>query len=52
MLNTSMEALSRLSPVFRKGGTVTAGNSSSMNDGAAALLLMTPEKAKELGLKL
>jgi acetyl-CoA acetyltransferase family protein len=51
VLNTSMEALSRLPPVFRKGGTVTAGNSSGINDGAAALLLMTPEKAKELGLK-
>jgi acetyl-CoA acetyltransferase family protein len=39
--DTSLEALSRLSPVFKEGGTVTAGNSSPMNDGAAALLLAT-----------
>lgn len=49
--DTSMEALGRLRPAFRKGGTVTAGNSSGLNDGAAALLLMTPEKAEFLGLK-
>lgn len=46
-----MEALGRLRPAFRKNGTVTAGNSSGLNDGAAALLLMTPEKAEFLGLK-
>jgi 3-oxoadipyl-CoA thiolase len=49
--DTSMEALARLRPAFRKDGTVTAGNSSGLNDGAAAVLLMSAEKAKELGLK-
>jgi 3-oxoadipyl-CoA thiolase len=49
--DTSLEALSRLRPAFRKGGTVTAGNSSGLNDGAAALLLMSAEKAEELNLK-
>ncbi|MGB8213626.1 MAG: acetyl-CoA C-acyltransferase [Anaerolineales bacterium] len=50
--DTSLEALAKLKPAFRKeGGTVTAGNSSGLNDGAAALLLMSEEKAKELGLK-
>ena len=50
--DTSMESLGRLKPAFRKeGGTVTAGNSSGLNDGAAAVLLMSEEKAKELGLK-
>ena len=48
---TSMEILGKLSPAFRKGGTVTAGNSSGINDGAAALLLMSERKARELGLK-
>ncbi len=49
--DTSMEALGRLRPAFRKDGTVTAGNSSGLNDGAAAVLLMSAEKAAELGLK-
>ena len=49
--DTSLEALARLKPAFRKNGTVTAGNSSGLNDGAAALLLMSAEKARELGLK-
>lgn len=49
--DTSLEALARLRPAFRKNGTVTAGNSSGLNDGAAALLLMNAEKAKELDLK-
>jgi 3-oxoadipyl-CoA thiolase len=49
--DTTIESLSRLRPAFREGGTVTAGNSSGLNDGAAALLLMSEEKAKELGLK-
>jgi acetyl-CoA acetyltransferase family protein len=49
--DTSMEALARLRPAFREGGTVTAGNSSGLNDGAAAVLLMSGEKAKKLGLK-
>jgi 3-oxoadipyl-CoA thiolase len=48
--DTTVESLARLKPAFRKeGGTVTAGNSSGMNDGAAALLLMSAEKARELG---
>ncbi len=50
-LDTSMEKLGKLRPAFRKGGTVTAGNSSGINDGAAAVLLMSREKAEELGLK-
>lgn len=49
--DTTIETLSRLKPVFRQGGTVTAGNSSGMNDGAAALLVMSEEKAASLGLK-
>ncbi|MBG9443252.1 MULTISPECIES: thiolase family protein [Bacillaceae] len=47
----SAEKLSSLKPVFRKGGTVTAGNSSSLNDGGAALVLMPEELALERGLK-
>ncbi len=50
VLDTSLEELARLSPAFRKDGTVTAGNSSGVNDGAAALLLMSAEKARELKL--
>lgn len=50
--DTSMESLAKLKPAFAKeGGTVTAGNSSGLNDGAAALLVMSEEKAKELNLK-
>src|SRR5512133_477758 len=50
--DTTLESLARLRPAFKKdGGTVTAGNSSGLNDGAAAVLLMSAEKAKELGLK-
>ncbi len=49
--DTSLEALARLKPVFREGGSVTAGNSSGVNDGAAALLVMSAEKAAQLGLK-
>jgi 3-oxoadipyl-CoA thiolase len=49
--DTSMETLSRLKPAFRAGGTVTAGNSSGMNDGAAALLVASAERAQQLGLK-
>ena len=48
--NTSMEALGRLRPVFRKGGTVTAGNSSPMNDGAAALILATEQGLDKAGM--
>ncbi len=51
VLDTSVEQLARLRPAFREGGTVTAGNSSGINDGAAALLLMSADKASELGLK-
>ncbi len=51
VLDTNIEQLGKLRPAFRKGGTVTAGNSSGINDGAAALLLMSREKADELGLK-
>jgi len=50
-LATDMEKLGRLRPAFRRSGTVTAGNSSGLNDGSAALLLMSEEKADELGLK-
>ena len=49
--DTSMEKLAKLKPAFRKGGTVTAGNSSGINDGASALLLMKQERAEGLGLK-
>ncbi|CAK7001976.1 acetyl-CoA C-acetyltransferase [Pseudomonas sp. S 311-6] len=48
--DTSLETLARLRPAFKKDGTVTAGNASTLNDGAAALLLASAEKAKELGL--
>lgn len=51
LLDTTIEKLSSLKPAFQKNGTVTAGNSSGINDGAAALLLMSKEKADELGLK-
>jgi len=51
VLDTSIEQLARLKPAFRQGGTVTAGNSSGINDGAAALLLTSADKARELGLK-
>jgi 3-oxoadipyl-CoA thiolase len=47
--DTSLEQLARLRPVFREGGTVTAGNSSSLNDGAACLVLATSGRAKALG---
>ncbi len=49
--DTSMEALARLRPAFKEGGTVTAGNSSQMSDGAAAVVVMSRKKADELGLK-
>jgi 3-oxoadipyl-CoA thiolase len=47
--DTSIEKLARLKPAFRAGGTVTAGNSSSLNDGAACLVLATEERAQALG---
>ena len=49
--DTSLESLARLRPAFRKDGSVTAGNSSGLNDGAAAVLLMSAEKAAQLGLR-
>jgi acetyl-CoA acyltransferase len=49
--DTSVEKLAKLKPVFRKDGTVTAGNASPLTDGAAATLLMSEEKARALGLK-
>jgi acetyl-CoA C-acetyltransferase/3-oxo-5,6-didehydrosuberyl-CoA/3-oxoadipyl-CoA thiolase len=49
--DTSLEKLAALQPSFKKGGTVTAGNSSPLSDGAAALLLTTPQKAEQLKLK-
>jgi 3-oxoadipyl-CoA thiolase len=49
--DTTLESLGKLRPAFRKDGTVTAGNSSGLNDGAAALLLTSAEKAARLGLK-
>lgn len=48
--DTSLEKLATLEPAFIKGGTVTAGNSSPLNDGAAAAVLMSLEKARELGI--
>ncbi len=48
--DTSLERLSTLRPVFKRDGTVTAGNASSINDGAAAVVLMSERKAAELGL--
>jgi len=48
---TSVELLSKLPPVFKENGTVTAGNASGITDGAAALVVMSAEKAKELSLK-
>ena len=47
---TTTESLSRLKPAFKKEGSVTAGNASSLNDGAAAVMLMSADKAKALGL--
>ncbi len=49
--DTSLEKLQALQPAFKKGGTVTAGNSSPLSDGAAALILTTPQKAEHLKLK-
>lgn len=50
-LDTSMEGLAKLKPAFKATGTVTAGNSSQTSDGAAAVMVMSKEKAEELGLK-
>jgi 3-oxoadipyl-CoA thiolase len=48
---TTLEKLGALKPAFRQGGTVTAGNSSGLNDGAAALVIASEEKARELGIE-
>jgi len=49
--DTSLEALAKLRPAFKEGGTVTAGNASQMSDGAAGVVIMSLERAKALGLK-
>src|SRR5579884_681169 len=49
--DSSLEALARLRPAFREGGTVTAGNASPLNDGAAAMVLMSAEQARARGLR-
>lgn len=49
--DSTLEGLARLKPAFKEGGTVTAGNSSQMSDGAAAVVVMTRQKAEALGLK-
>ncbi len=51
VLDTSLDKLAALKPAFRKGGTVTAGNASGLNDGAAALVLMSRARAEALGVK-
>ncbi|MFZ5644323.1 MAG: acetyl-CoA C-acetyltransferase [Bacillota bacterium] len=48
---TTPESLAKIPPAFKKGGTVTAGNASGINDGAAAFVVMSADKAKELGVK-
>jgi acetyl-CoA acyltransferase len=48
--DTNLEALSKLKPAFKEGGTVTAGNSSQMSDGAAAVMVMSAERAAQLEL--
>ncbi|MBN2032973.1 MAG: acetyl-CoA C-acetyltransferase [Deltaproteobacteria bacterium] len=50
-METSVEKMAKIPPAFKKNGTVTAGNASGINDAAAALLLMSDKKAKDLGLK-
>lgn len=50
-MDTDMEKMGKMRPVFKKDGTVTAGNASGINDGAASVLLMSREKAEELGLE-
>ena len=49
--DTSMDALAKLKPAFKAGGTVTAGNASQMSDGAAAVIVMSHEKARSMGLR-
>jgi acetyl-CoA acyltransferase len=49
--DSTLEGLAKLKPAFKDGGSVTAGNSSQMSDGASAVMVMSAEKASELGLK-
>ncbi len=49
--DTTLEGLAKLRPAFKEGGVVTAGNASGINDGAAAMIVMSEDKAKELGIK-
>ncbi|WP_432775449.1 acetyl-CoA C-acetyltransferase [Brevibacillus gelatini] len=49
--DTTLEGLAKLPPVYKKDGTITAGNAPGINDGAAAMVLMSDEKAKQLGIK-
>ncbi len=51
-METTLEKLAAMKPAFKKDGTVTAGNASGINDGAASVLMMTAEKAKDLGLEV
>ncbi len=51
-METTMEKMAKMRPAFKKDGSVTAGNASGINDGAAAVLMMSAEKAKELGLEV
>jgi acetyl-CoA C-acetyltransferase len=50
-MDTSLEKMGKLPPAFKDGGTVTAGNASGINDGAAAVLLMSWQKAEQMGLE-
>jgi len=50
-MDTTIEKMAQMKPAFRKDGTVTAGNASGINDGAAAVLMMSSDKAKEMGLE-
>jgi acetyl-CoA C-acetyltransferase len=50
-MDTNMEKMGKLAPAFKKDGTVTAGNASGINDGAAAVLMMSAGKAREMGLE-
>ncbi len=49
--NTTLESMAKLKPAFKKGGIITAGNASAINDGGAAMIIMAADKAKELGIK-
>ncbi len=51
-MDTNLEKMAKLRPAFKKDGTVTAGNASGINDGAAAVLLMSADKAQEMGLDI